>query len=318
MGERSGVTRATRLEQALEALRRRFGEWIIYRLREARPAVGALAVSTGSLGLDLATGIGGVPRGRLTELCGPPTSGKSTLAFHVLANAQRERGFVALVDAGHTADLGQLRRCGVDLEDLLLAVPESAREALDIACLLAASEGLDALVIAGANALVLGPFGDRRAFALGLGRLVVELADNATALVVVVDQDGAWRAAGGSAARALAHAATLRIVCRPLGLVTHASGEVLGVRLRAEVAKNRLAAAQRAAEVEVRRDGGVHAATELFTLGLADGLVRSGPDALGYCFGDTWLGRGRQAAVRALDAEPELRAALRAALVGRP
>lgn len=142
MLDRSSETRAARLEQVLAALRERFGDWIIYRLRDARPSIGAPALSTGSLGLDRATGVGGVPRGRLTELCGPPTSGKSTLAFHVLANAQRERGFVALIDASHAADFGQLQRCGVDLADLLLVVPQGAREALDIACLLVASEGL--------------------------------------------------------------------------------------------------------------------------------------------------------------------------------
>ncbi len=315
-GDRSAEARAARLEQVLEALRRRFGEWVIYRLREARPVVGARAVSTGSLGPDRATGMGGAPRGRLAELCGPPTSGKSTLAFHALANAQRERGFVALIDAGHGADLGQLRRCGVDLADLLLAVPESAREALDIACLLVASEGLDALVIADANALVLGPFGDRRAFATGLGGLVIELARTRTAVVVVMHHDAAWRTAGREPSRLLAHAAALRIACRPLGLVTHTSGEVLGLRLWAEVVKNKLAPPHRAAEIEVRRDGGVHGTAELFALGLAEGLVRVGPGSVGYCFGDRWLGRGREGALRALDADPALPIALRAALLG--
>lgn len=316
MLDRSSETRAARLEQVLAALRERFGDWIIYRLRDARPPIGAPAISTGSLGLDRATGIGGVPRGRLTELCGPPTSGKSTLAFHVLANAQRERGFAALIDADHAADFGQLRRCGVDLADLLLVVPQGAREAFDIACLLVASEGLDALVIAAANGLVIDPFGDRRAFAPGLRRLLVELAHAPTALVVLVHLEPAWCAAGRRAAQALAHAATLRIACTPLGLVTHASGEVLGLRLRTEVVKNRLAAPHGTAEFEIWRDRGVHVAGELLALGLADGLVRNGPSSLGYRFGEHWLGRGRAAAVRALEEDPALRTALHRALLG--
>jgi len=314
MLDRSSETRAARLEQVLAALRERFGDWIIYRLREARPSIGAPAISTGSLGLDRATGIGGVPRGRLTELCGPPTSGKSTLASHVLANAQRERGFVALIDASHAADFGQLQRCGVDLADLLLVVPQGAREALDIACLLVASEGLDALVIRAANGLVHGPFGDRRAFGAGLRRLVVELAHAATAVVVVVHLDASWRAAPNPA-RLLAHAAALRVACTPVDLVTHASGEVLGLRLRAEVVKNKLAAPCGAAEFEVWHGRGVHAAAELFALGLANGLLRNGPGSLGYWFGDAWLGRGRESAIRTLDGDPSLQSAVREAVL---
>jgi recombination protein RecA len=127
----------------------------------------------------------------------------------VLANAQHARGFVALLDADHAADFEQLRRCGVDLADLLLVVPEGAREALDIAGLLVASGGLDALVLAAANSLVSGPFGDRRAFAAGLRRLLVELAPSPTAVVVLVHRDAAWRA-DGNAARQLAYPAALR------------------------------------------------------------------------------------------------------------
>ncbi|MEJ7654713.1 MAG: hypothetical protein WKH64_15960 [Chloroflexia bacterium] len=176
--EADSQARAARLEQALAALRERFGERVVYRLRENQPLPNAPSLSTGSLGLDLASGIGGVPRGRIAEIHGPPTSGKGTLASHVLADAQRRGGFAALIDASHAADFGQLQRCGVDLEDLLLVAPQSAREALDIACLLAASHGLDALVVSAVNGLVLQPYGDPAAFAAGLRRLVVELADS--------------------------------------------------------------------------------------------------------------------------------------------
>lgn len=303
--ESPGGARAERLERALEALRERFGPWIVYRLAEARPATGQKAVSTGTLGLDRATGVGGVPRGRITELAGPPTSGKGTLAAHVLANAQHHGGFAALIDADHSADLDRLRTCGVDLADLLLAVPRTAREALDIACLLAASGGLDALVLSSANSLAGGPLGAPRTLMAGVQRLVVELFGSPTAAVFLVHTDSSWRSARNPA-RALAHAATLRITCSPLDLVTHASGEVLGLRLRAEVAKNKLAPPYRAAEFEIRRDRGVHAAAEAFDLGLEEGIIVTGPGTLGYQFGDVWLGRGRGPAVRALDADPTL------------
>jgi recombination protein RecA len=315
-GRDAGRAREERLERALEALRERFGEWVVYRLRDARPAIGEKVVSTGSLGLDRATGVGGAPRGRVTELTGPPTSGKSTLASHILANAQANGGFAALIDADHAADLDRLRTCGVDLGDLLLAVPRGAREAMDIACLLAASGGLDALVISSANALVRGPLGHAQAFTAGLRRLVVELGDAPTAAVFVVHSEPGWRSTA-NAARALAHAASLRVACTPLDLVTHPSGEALGLRLRAEVAKNKLAAPHRTAELEVLRDRGLHAAAEAFDLGLADGLVSAGPGSLGYRFGDAWLGRGRAPAIRALDADPALLSALRGALLER-
>ncbi len=130
-------TRAERLERAVEALRERFGQWIVYRLRDARPAVGERTIPTGSLGLDRATGIGGVPRARVTELSGPPTSGKGTLATHIIANAQTNGEFAAPIDCDHSADLDRLRACGVDMGNLLLAVPRSAREALDMPSLAA-------------------------------------------------------------------------------------------------------------------------------------------------------------------------------------
>ena len=310
-------SRAARLEQVLPALRARFGEWIVYRLTEARPSVGEQVIATGSLGLDAATRIGGVPRGRLTDLGGPPTSGKSTIAFHVLANAQRQQGFAALIDAGHTVDCGQLRRSGVDLSDLLLVVPQSAREAFDIACLLIASGGLDALVINTANSLVGGPFGDPIAFSAGLRRLIAELSPVPTAVVVLVQANGRWRRTEQNAWRALAHGATLRVACRPMRLITHASGEILGLRLRAEVVKNKLAAPHGAAEFEIWRDRGIHATAELFTLGLTQGLIGTRPGSLGYWFGETWLGRGQQSVVQMLDEDPLLSASLRDALCRR-
>jgi recombination protein RecA len=306
--------RAERLERALEALRERFGPWIVYRLRDARPAVGERSVPTGSLGLDRATGISGVPRGRISEISGPSTSGKSTLASHILANAQANGGFAALVDADHSADLDRLRTCGVDLGDLLLAVPGSAREALDITCLLAASGGLDALVLSSANALVRGSLGDPPAFTAGLRRLVVELGGSPTAAVFLVHADRSWRPAA-NAARALAHAASLRIACTPLHLVTHHSGEILGLRLRAEVGKNKLAAPYGSAEIEVLRDRGTHSAAEAFDLGLAEGVVEAAPGSLGYSFAGVGLGRGRDRAIQTLDADPPLLSALRAALL---
>lgn len=307
--------RAERLERVIKELRQRFGEWIIYRLQDARAHIGASAISTGSLGLDQATGIGGVPRARLTEFSGQPTSGKSAVAFHVLASAQRQQGFVALIDASHTADFAQIERSGVNLADLLLAVPESAQEAFDISSLLVASEGLDALLLSTANSLVTGPMGDPRAFGGGLRRLIAELAHAPTALIVLVQNEAAGRPSGGNAARALAHAASLRVAFTPLSLVTHTSGEILGIRTRAEAIKNKLAPPYGTAEFEVWRDRGVHIAAELFSLGLQHGVIRQHQHSLGYLFDNTWLGHGRRSAISTLEADPGIAAAVRSALL---
>ena len=142
--------------------------------------------------------------------------------------------------------------------------------------------------IRAANALVQGPRGSPRAFATGLRRLVAELAHAPTAVVFVVHDEPRWQRFGGNAARALAHAVTLRIACQPLGLVVHRSGDVLGLRLRATVVKHRLAAPGRSAELEVWRDRGIHVAAELVDLGLAHGLIAPRPP---YRFAGVEIGR---------------------------
>lgn len=298
--------REERLQLVLRELERRFGPWIVYRLKDARPRTSTPAISSGSLALDLITGIGGFPRGRISELVGPPSSGKSTLTFHLLANAQRQRGFVTFIDTAHRASFEQMHRCGVDLHDLFLVVPESIPEALDVAALLIESGGLDALVV--------GPLADLIGYSLPRGqeaarrlaRLNAAMSGSPTALVFLTDLA---RLSPPSWERALRHFASLRIAATPVRPLLHPSGDITGLRIRLETMKNKLAPAGRQAEIDLLRERGVHAAAELIDLGLAHALLSEHP--LGICYGQRLLGRGRGRAIAALEQDPALAAELR-------
>jgi recombination protein RecA len=322
------ASREAQLQSVLRALERRFGPWVVYRLKDARQTVAdrwagpaiptdapvgvrpSPAISTGALSLDLATGLGGFPRGRIVELFGPASSGKSILAFHLLANAQRQHGFVTFVDAAHQASFEQMARCGVNLADLFLIVPETASEALDATALLVESGGLDALVLGPLADLLGTPGTTGSAAAEQLARLNAGLRDSPTVVAFLTDQP--IRAAAGSFARALRHFATLRCQVTPLRPLLHPSGDVLGLRIRVDVTKNRLAPASRATELDLRRDRGIHPEADLVDLGLRRGLLVE--RAFGLCFGPAILGRGRARAIAALERDADLTHALHVAL----
>jgi recombination protein RecA len=304
------------LQAVLHELERRFGPWIVYRLKDARPVVAdparaGRAISSGSLGLDLATGVGGFPRGRIAELVGPPSSGKSLLTFHLLANAQRQGGFVALVDAAHQAGFEQMARCGVDLADLFLVVPESVGEALEVAALLVESGGLDALVVGPLAELIGGSLAQARLAAEKIARLNAVLHASPTVVAFVTERgaDPPGRPVG----RALRHFATLRLQLTPLRPLVHPSGDVLGLRARVETIKNKLAPAPRQVELDLRRDRGIHREAELIDLGLAAGILEE--HSLGICFARRVLGQGRARAIAALENDPTLARDLHARLV---
>jgi recombination protein RecA len=311
--------RNERLRIALQELERRFGSWIVYRLRDARPRVSgprgnAGAISSGSLSLDLATGIGGFPRGRIAEVIGPSGSGKSVLTFHLLANAQHERGFVTFIDSAHRADFEQMARCGVDLADLFLVVPENVREALEVASLLVESAGLDALVIGPLAGLIGNSHREIWDAVARLGRLNLALSASPTAVAFLTD-DGAFPSTG-SYLRALRHAASLRLRVTPRFPLVHPSGDVGGLRVHVETVKNRLAPAQRHTELDLRRDRGIHSEADLIDLGLAHAVFEE--RLSGLCFDHNVLGRGRARAIAALERDTSLAQALRDYLITLP
>jgi recombination protein RecA len=287
------------LARELEA---KFGPGILYRLARARPKVGAVALSTGSVRLDGATRLGGVPRGRLTLLRGGASSGKTTLAYHLLAEAQRGGGLAALIDGEGAADLDAMQACGVDTSDLILASPDDAREALEMVEILVRCQALDAVV-----ATELPP---TRAglLALGLRRLSVWLKDAPTAVVVVADLDEprpGWRRSRAPLP-AVPHAASLIVELRQLRPLFGPGGEVRGLRVRAEVVKNRQAPLSPPVELEVTIGRGLRRAAEALELGLEQGLLNRTPQGVVWDDLALVLGRGPDAALTTLEREPEL------------
>jgi recombination protein RecA len=258
------------LDHALGQLRTRFGQAIAGRPDGVPPVA---VISTGSLDLDLATGVGGIPRGRLTEVYGPDSAGKTTLALAIIAQAQQAGATACFIDAEHALDLAWSARVGVDLDRLVLCRPEDGEQALEVADVLVSSGALDVLVIDSVAALVpraelAGEMGDRHPGAQGnmLSQALRKLAGKiarAEVAVVVTNQlrqksgtpGQAIYTAGG---RALAYYASLRLDLRSAGQLVEA-GQVVGSRIRVQVTKNKIAPAWRTAELEVRSDEGMAA-----------------------------------------------------------
>jgi recombination protein RecA len=289
------------VDELVRRLEARFGPGIIYRLSRARPKVGAAALSTGSLGLDLASGLGGVPRGRFSVLQGGESSGKTTLAYHLLAEAQRDGGLAALIDGEGAADPVAMRACGVDLDDLILASPRDAVEALEMVEILVRCRALDAVV---ASAL---PAARSGLLAHGLRKLNTWLKDAPTAVVFV----------GGWEPNPLAFYASLVVEFQQVRPVFGPGGDVMGLRVRVLVTKNRQAAPGGLAELEIQSGRGIRRAAEVLELGLGLGLVERCSQGLVWRdSAGAWvfLGRGRAAAQAELESDPELTAALREAI----
>jgi recombination protein RecA len=229
------------------------------------------AVSTGNLGLDLALGVGGLPRGRITEVYGPDGAGKTTLALSVIVQAQQAGGTACFVDAEHALDLAWAATVGVDLERLIVCRPEHGEQALEVAGVLVGSGSLDVLVIDSIAALVPkveldGEMGERHAgvqanlLSQALRRLCGPIARTGTA-VVVTNQLRQRAGTPGTAVytsggRALGYYASVRLDLRPVGQLRD-GGDVVGSRVRVQVTKNKVAPAWRVAELEMRSDQGV-------------------------------------------------------------
>ncbi len=312
----------------MRLLERRFGPGVVRRLSEARPrwrAAASPALSTGSLGLDLATGLGGYPRGQLTELFGPPSAGKTTLLYSALAAAQRGGGLVALIDVPGMVDPEALAGCGVDLDALVLCQPADAVDALRALVLLAESAALDVLAFTSIAELrqalppqsmehVRGSSGPAltlaRLLSRSLRRLVRALRDAPTAVVVTNARlpgvlGGGNRSVGGLALR---HFAALRVAVEPAGAPVAGPGALWAcdrrMPIRLAVVKHKLGTPGGTADVELVYGRGVDRAGELLALGLARGVIeRCG---LGLIFGREPLGKSEAQARRRLAADEDL------------
>jgi len=327
---KSSKERRTALSGAVAEIEKQFGKGALMRLGDAGAPAEVPVVPTGSLGLDIALGTGGLPRGRVVELYGPESSGKTTLALHVVAEAQRAGGVCAFIDAEHALDIGYARKLGVRTDDLLVSQPDCGEQALEITDTLVRSNAVDIVVVDSVAALVPraeleGEMGDShvglhaRLMSQALRKLTGATSRSQT-LVIFINQlrmkigvmfGSPETTTGGNA---LKFYASVRLDIRRIGALKDGE-QVVGNRTRVKVVKNKLAAPFREVEFDIAYGHGVSATGELIDLGIEAGLLdKSGA---WISMGGERLGNGRDAACQTLATRPELAARLRADLLAR-
>jgi len=317
------------LEVAVSQIERQFGKGTIMRLGEGSQ-VEVPTISTGSLGLDLALGVGGLPRGRVVEIFGPEASGKTTLALHVVAEAQKEGGVAAYIDAEHALDLSYARSLGVNVEELLLSQPDTGEQALEIADILVRSGAVDVIVIDSVAALVPraeieGEMGDQhvglqaRLMSQALRKLTATISKS-RAIVIFINQirhkigvmfGNPETTPGGNA---LKFYASVRLDIRRIGAIKQGD-TTIGNRTRVRVVKNKVAPPFKEAEFDIMYGRGISKEGEVLDLGLAAGLIEK--VGTWYSTGDTRLGQGRENAKAFLRENPQLMAELEAKIRDR-
>ncbi len=306
------------IETAMQQIERTYGKGAIMRFGD-NTASNVESISTGSLALDLALGIGGLPKGRIVEIYGPESSGKTTLALHVLAQAQKAGGEVAFIDAEHALDITYARALGVKVEDMLVSQPDTGEQALEITEALVRSGAIDVIVVDSVAALVPraeieGEMGDSfvglhaRLMSQALRKLTGAVGKTNT-IVIFINQlrekvgvmyGNPEVTTGG---RALKFYASVRIDVRRIETLKNGS-EMIGNRTRAKVVKNKMAPPFREAEFDIMYGEGISLLGELVDLGVKLGLVQK--SGSWYSMGETRIGQGRDAAKQYLKANPEI------------
>ena len=310
---------ATALEDVLRTIRKEFGEMSVLKLGDAADK-SVEAIPTGALSLDLALGVDGLPRGRIVECYGHESSGKTTLALHVVANAQRAGGTAAFIDAEHALDPGYARKIGVKLEDLVVSQPNSGEEALTICEHLAKSGAVDVIVVDSVAALtpqaeIDGDIGDAhvglqaRLMSQAMRKLTGVLAQTKTLCIFtnqVREKIGVMfgnpeTTPGG---KALKFYATCRLQVQRIGAIKSAAGEIVGNRTRVKVVKNKVAAPFTEAEFDILYACGISREGSILDAALARGIVEKHGSWL--AFGDVQLAQGQLAAIEFLKANAEI------------
>ena len=322
--------RTRSLTAAVAEIEKQFGRGALMRLGEGAGQAEVPVISTGSIGLDIALGTGGLPRGRMVEVYGPESSGKTTLALHVVAEAQRLGGVCAFIDAEHALDIGYAKKIGVKAEDILLSQPDCGEQALEITEMLIKSGAVDVVVVDSVAALVPkaeleGEMGDShmglqaRLMSQALRKLTAVVAHSNT-LVIFINQlrmkigvmfGNPETTTGGNA---LKFYASVRLDIRRIGALKDGE-QAVGNRTRVKVVKNKLAAPFRETEFDMGYGQGISRAGEIIDLGVEAGLLEKSGAWIAH--GGERMGNGREAAKQYLLDHPELLRDLRTKLLER-
>src|SRR2546429_3256001 len=320
------VNRERAIDLALSQIEKQFGKGAIMRLGEGALATDIPALPTGSLGLDIALGIGGIPRGRVVEIYGPESSGKTTLALQLIAEGQKRGGICAFIDAEHALDMGYARKLGVKTEDLLISQPDHGEQALEIADTLVRSGAVDVLVIDSVAALVPrseleGEMGDvqpgsqARLMSQALRKLTASINKSNT-MVIFINQirmkigvmyGSPETTTGGNA---LKFYASVRLDIRRIGAIKERD-EVIGNTTRVKVVKNKLAPPFKQVEFDIMYGEGVSEMGEILDLGVKAGVVEK--SGAWFSYDSQRIGQGRENAKTFLKQNPDMAAKIEAA-----
>ncbi len=325
--EGATMDKSKALDAALSQIERAFGKGSIMRLGKNDKVVEIGTVSTGSLGLDIALGIGGLPRGRIVEIYGPESSGKTTLALHTIAEAQKNGGICAFVDAEHALDPIYARKLGVNLDDLLISQPDTGEQALEITDTLVRSGAIDVLVVDSVAALtpraeIEGEMGDSlpglqaRLMSQALRKLTASISKSKT-MVIFINQirmkigvmfGNPETTTGGNA---LKFYASVRLDIRRIGAIKDRD-EVVGNQTRVKVVKNKLAPPFKQVEFDIMYGEGVSKVGELIDLGVKAGIVEK--SGAWFSYDSQRLGQGRENAKTFMRDNPQIAATVEHAI----
>ena len=323
------------LENAMRQIEKDFGKGSIMKLGEANAKMNIETIPTGALSLDIALGVGGIPRGRITEIYGPESSGKTTVALHMIAEAQKLGGYAAFIDAEHALDPVYARRLGVDVDNLLISQPDNGEQALEIADALVRSGAIDIIVIDSVAALVPraeieGEMGDShmglqaRLMSQALRKLTGIISKSKTAMIFInqirekvgVMFGNPETTTGG---RALKFYSTIRLDVRRIETLKNGN-DMIGSRTRVKVVKNKIAPPFKQAEFDIMYGEGISFVGCLVDLGVENGIINK--SGAWYSYGDERLGQGKENVKEALKNNKkmaqEIEEKIRAITVSKP